>query len=210
MNNFKTNQISIPEISRDEDFQNKFLLFKTNTTGLPQKWNAPIADVDNWPRVVQLAWILINKKGNTIDSNDFIIFPDDYKIPFDAAMIHGISTKRAMNEGVPLESVLSILKDLLHDVEFVVTYNNFDWQVIAAEYYRKNLPTPLILKKKLNIMSLATDFCKLSGPYGYKFPKLSELYYSLFAKNYSMNHDTLIDLRAIEKCFREMQRRKII
>ena len=210
MNNFRTNQISIPEISRDEDFQNKYLLFKINTTGLPHKWNAPITDVDNWPRVVQLAWILIDKKGNTIESDDFIISPDNYEIPFDAANIHGISTNRAKKEGAPLESVLSIFNDLLHDVESVVTYNKFDWQVLGAEHFRKNLSTPLVLKKKINIMSIATDFCKLSGPYGFKFPKLSELYHSLFGKNYNMTHDALMDLEAIDVCFREMQRREII
>ena len=26
-----------------------FLFFDTETTGLPQRWNAPVTDVDNWP-----------------------------------------------------------------------------------------------------------------------------------------------------------------
>lgn len=28
-----------------------FLFFDTETTGLPQRWNAPVTDVDNWPPV---------------------------------------------------------------------------------------------------------------------------------------------------------------
>jgi hypothetical protein len=27
-----------------------YLIFDTETTGLPKKWNAPITDIDNWPR----------------------------------------------------------------------------------------------------------------------------------------------------------------
>ena len=34
-----------------------YLFFDTETTGLPRRWNAPVTDVDNWPRLVQLAWI---------------------------------------------------------------------------------------------------------------------------------------------------------
>ena len=26
-----------------------YLIFDTETTGLPKKWNAPISDTDNWP-----------------------------------------------------------------------------------------------------------------------------------------------------------------
>ncbi len=34
-----------------------YLLFDTETTGLPKKWNAQASDVDNWPRLVQIAWL---------------------------------------------------------------------------------------------------------------------------------------------------------
>ena len=35
-----------------------YLIFDTETTGLPKNYNAPITDTDNWPRLVQLAWQL--------------------------------------------------------------------------------------------------------------------------------------------------------
>jgi len=34
-----------------------YLFFDTETTGLPKKWKAPITDLDNWPRLVQLAYL---------------------------------------------------------------------------------------------------------------------------------------------------------
>ncbi len=40
-----------------------YLVFDTETTGLPKKWNAPLSDLDNWPRCVQLAWQLHDAKG---------------------------------------------------------------------------------------------------------------------------------------------------
>lgn len=48
-----------------------YLIFDTETTGLPKKWNAPVTDIDNWPRCVQLAWQVHDKPGNCIDNKDF-------------------------------------------------------------------------------------------------------------------------------------------
>lgn len=41
-----------------------FLIFDTETTGLPKKWKAPLDDFDNWPRMVQLAWQCHDIEGN--------------------------------------------------------------------------------------------------------------------------------------------------
>ena len=39
-----------------------YLFFDTETTGLPRNWKAPITDLNNWPRLVQLAYI--SRKSN--------------------------------------------------------------------------------------------------------------------------------------------------
>jgi tetratricopeptide (TPR) repeat protein len=49
-------------------------------------------------------------------------------------------------------------------------------------------------------MNASTDFCKIPGPYGYKWPNLEELYYKLFQGNFNA-HNALDDLRACAKCF---------
>jgi len=34
-----------------------YLFFDTETTGLPKNWKAPVTDLNNWPRLVQLAYL---------------------------------------------------------------------------------------------------------------------------------------------------------
>ena len=46
-----------------------FLIFDTETTGLPKKWNAPLSDSENWPRCIQLAWQLHDSEGKLINNN---------------------------------------------------------------------------------------------------------------------------------------------
>ena len=83
-----------------------YLFFDTETTGLPRNWKAPVTDLNNWPRMIQIAWILSDNKGNRIESDDFIIKPENFKIPIEASKVHGISTEKAINEGEELEKVL--------------------------------------------------------------------------------------------------------
>ncbi len=52
-----------------------YLIFDTETTGLPKRWDAPITDTDNWPRCIQIAWQLHDAMGNLIESQDFIVKP---------------------------------------------------------------------------------------------------------------------------------------
>jgi DNA polymerase III epsilon subunit-like protein len=40
------------------------VFFDTETTGLPRDYNAPSSKLDNWPRLVQLAWIVSDYDGN--------------------------------------------------------------------------------------------------------------------------------------------------
>ncbi len=68
-----------------------FLIFDTETTGLPKRDNVPISEVDNWPRVVQIAWQLHDENGNLTEHHNLLIQPDGFEIPYSAEKIHGIS-----------------------------------------------------------------------------------------------------------------------
>ena len=83
-----------------------FLIFDTETTGLPKRWNAPLSDTENWPRCIQIAWQLHDNKGVLIEHEDYLIQPEGFNVPYDAEKIHGISTELASKDGVPLEDVI--------------------------------------------------------------------------------------------------------
>src|SRR6201986_3297626 len=79
-----------------------YLIFDTETTGIPHNKTAPLTDLENWPRLVQLAWQLHDERGKLLSNHSYIIRPDGFDIPFKAEKIHGISTKRATEEGYPV------------------------------------------------------------------------------------------------------------
>ncbi len=184
-----------------------YLFFDTETTGLPKNWKAPVTELNNWPRLVQLAYLLYDNEGNQISGADHIIKPEGFTIPVEASRIHGISTERAIQEGENLLSVLQAFHDLINKSECLVAHNmSFDEKIVGAEFLRNKFPNTIPAKKKICTMHSTTDFCKISGPYGYKWPKLSELHYKLFKKGFDEAHNAAVDINATAKCFWELKR----
>ena len=189
-----------------------YLFFDTETVGLPKDYEAPSSDTANWPRMVQLSWILTDNSGTVISTNDCIIRPDGFVIPDEAAAIHGITTERALSEGLPLDSVLMLFSNALDSAEYIVGHNiSFDIHVVGAEMIRRGGEDRLTPMKAYCTMLAGTDYCKLPGNYGhYKWPKLQELHKILFGTEFDGAHNSAADVEATCKCFWEMRRRKII
>ena len=179
-----------------------YLFFDTETTGLPKNWKAPVSDIDNWPRIVQIAWILSSKEKGRIESNDYIIKPEGYEIPEESSRVHGINTQKAHAEGIDLREVLIKFNLALQKSSCLVAHNiSFDEKVLGAEFLRKGIENDFFEKNRLCTMEKSTQYCKLPGPYGYKWPTLSELHNILFGKDFEDAHNAAGDINATENCF---------
>lgn len=199
------------DMSLHFDFYLMYLFFDTETTGLPLNWKAPVEDVNNWPRLVQIAWILYNENAEKILSRDYIIKPQNFTIPEDASRVHGITTERAMTQGVPLIDVLNEFSQTIDQTEYLIAHNmSFDEKITEAEFIREKISSNLFKIKKICTKDESTNFCKIPGNYGYKWPKLSELHIILFGKDFEEAHDALVDVTACAKCFFELKKRNII
>ncbi len=189
-----------------------YLIFDTETTGLPQDFSAPLTDFDNWPRCVQLAWQLHDHTGKLLSSKNFIIQPDGFTIPFNAEKVHGISTQRAEEEGVPLEVAMDAFGRDLERTDFVIGHNlDFDLNIMGSEYLRANRENPFTDKIHIDTKDDATDYCKLPGGRGkYKWPTLSELHEKLFDVGFEEAHNAEADVDATARCFLELVRIGVI
>lgn len=190
-----------------------YLIFDTETTGLPQNFNAPLSDSDNWPRMVQIAWQLHDENGELIENQDYIIKPEGYDIPFNATRIHGISTKMAQEQGRDLQEVLEEFTEVLKKTKVVAGHNiDFDYKIVGAELFRKGIENTLEKTLSADTMELGTDFCQLSGGKNgrYKSPKLEELYEKLYGKKFDEVHNAAADVNATAQVFFEMMRIGII
>ncbi len=197
--------------THDELVKQPHLFFDTETTGVPKDYKAPSYDTRNWPRLVQLAWILTDDKGHLIYSRNLIIKPDGFDIPSEAVIVHGISTQKALEAGIPLKEVIEQFQIALNVAECIVGHNvAFDKKIVGAEMIRLGLKDIMDSKKSHCTMQSSIDFCKIPGKYGYKYPKLQELYKKLFGIEFDNAHNAMSDIEATEKCFWELRKRKLI
>jgi len=190
-----------------------YLIFDTETTGLPRSWAAPISDTSNWPRCVQIAWQLHDEMGNLIEHQDYLVIPEGYDIPYDAERIHGISTELAQQKGVPLKTVLDKFNEALGKAKFIVGQNvGFDVNIMGCEFYRHNMQSPLNQMPILDTCTEVTaELLKLPGGRGGKFklPTLTELHEYLFGEPFAEAHNATADVEATTRCFLELIKREI-
>ncbi|MBQ4802916.1 DNA polymerase III subunit alpha [Aquimarina sp. MMG015] len=190
-----------------------YLIFDTETTGLPKRWDAPISDTDNWPRCIQIAWQLHDEMGNCIEHQDYLVKPEGFNIPYDAEKIHGISTALAEQDGITLEEVLEKFNIALSKTKFVVGQNvGFDVNIMGAEFYRLGVDNVL---QELPVLDTCTEttasLCQIPGGRGGKFklPTLTELHQYLFGTAFGEAHNATADVEATTRCFLELIRKQV-
>lgn len=186
----------------------KYLFFDTETTGV-DRFN---------DRIVQISWILTDEQDNELSAKSYIIRPEGFEIPARVSAIHGITTERALEEGLPLEDVMNAFEFDWNRADAIVAHNiGFDLSFVRREAENVGLT----LKEKpiqaqYDTMEASTDYCKLPGRYHgpgyspYKSPKLIELYHFLFKKGFSDAHTASADTQACRECFWELVRLGVI
>ncbi len=185
----------------------KYLFFDTETTGLPKNFRAPYTDLDNWPRVVQLSW-LISEDGKIIKESDNII-KVDFPIPEESSRVHGITNEVSQEKGIPLDNVLNEIRNDIDRVDFLICHNlSFDMAILQSELLRAGKDHE-ISTGQFCTMKSSVDFCKLPGPYGFKWPKLEELYQICFQEKLENAHDAMVDVKATYRCFSKLEKDQI-
>ena len=189
-------------------------IFDTETTGVPKKGLKWDEDYKQFPQVVQLAW-MINGVGKS-----YIIKPDGYEIPQETVDIHGITTERAIKDGVPFKMAVDEFLDDALTAPLVCAHNiYFDTSIIKAnimrycgkDYYYEKAEDALFKGKRIDTMMKTIKFVgalRANGTPG-KFPKLEELYAKLFNETYPA-HDALEDVKALARCIPELVKIGII
>ncbi len=184
-----------------------YLFFDTETTGLPRVYNAPAHHLTNWPRMIQLAWVLADESGTEVKSAEFIICPDQFTIPWRAAWVHGITTRAARRKGVPLAVALDAFVADVEQAQVLIAHNMaFDEKIVGAELLRSGRRDIVALTPRRCTMKWSAAHVGIAGPRGFKWPNLQELHKKLFRRRFRGAHDALTDVRACARCYFELKR----
>lgn len=223
IDNIKHNYHHLLNITADANNKQKkqfekpyYLFYDTETLGLPERFDVSYKDIDNWPRLIQLSWLLTDKDGNIINSNDYIVYPEEFEIPLSISNLTGITNSIAKTIGTPLKDIINAFAKDVNQTQYLVGHNeSFDRNILSAEIYRlryTDFISSFISKPSLCTMKESVDYCQIKNYYGkgYKYPSLQELYNQLFGTKFEGEHNAKADVYATMKCFWELKKRGII
>lgn len=179
----------------------------TETSGLPKDWNS--SSLEQWPYIIQIAWILYTKEGDLVKSENHFIYDEEIKIDPKSQNIHGITAEKLLEKG---EKRIKVLKKIHHDIKFykplvVGHWISFDVKMLSIGFRRAGLA---------NVLQDVPLYCTMLSNSHYvrfstnNYPKLDELYSKLFDETLDGQHDALVDVRATAACFFELVKRKEI
>jgi len=189
------------------------MVLDTETTGLPRNPNLSYKEIENWPRLVSIAWRIYDKGGNMLKKKLYYIEPGQGVVSSPEALAkHGITHEFACEHGVDLGFMLNRFIIDCYKCGHIVAHNAaYDKPVIYAELWRAGMSMPScewICTKEASVEICkipASEKAKAMFPASkYKWPSLDELYMFLFDKpipGREEYHGAAQDAAAVAECF---------
>lgn len=129
----------------------KFLIFDTETTGIPFYGPEHPAHADYQPRMCSIAMALVDETGAIEDRYHGLVKPLGWPLKSELFMerareaeaVHGISMERLEVEGRPIEAIYGVWSHLYDQADATCGYNIwFDHKIIRGEWARIGYPVP--------------------------------------------------------------------
>lgn len=188
------------------------IVFDTETTGLPL-FSEPSED-PRQPHIVQLAALLVDLDTREVQSKmNEIVRPDGWTIPADVAAIHGITTERAMAEGIPEQDALDQFMAIWQQRLRIAHNESFDARIvrIAQSRFGYDENTLALWKggKALCTQRMATPIMKLpptpkmraAGFLKHKSANLQEAHEFFCGARFEGAHNAMADVNACKAVY---------
>lgn len=199
--------------SKKKEVNMKILVFDTETTGLPLEKNASIYNLNLWPHIVQLSYILFDTEKNKIlIEHDWIIkLSEQVKISKESTQLHKITFEKTQKEGVSLDHALDCFDICFQNADVIVGHNlRFDKNMIMVESMRNYRISSFKSSNKQEYCTMknSVDICKIlkrskikPREKFYKYPTQSELHNKLFKTIPKGVHNSWVDILICLRCY---------
>jgi len=199
----------------------KVLIFDTETTGLPL-WSKP-SDHPDQPHIVQFVGVRFDSETDEeLEYFEMIAKPDGWVIPDGSFKIHGITTDRALEEGVPERHAVDAFLSMEHAANLVAGFNvPFDLRIMRIAMFRAGISKEacdehaLTMRPKVyDVMPKCTPLCHLpptdrmmaAGRKTFKPPTLSEAVSIILGEKMDGAHDARADVEATRRLWHRINK----
>lgn len=201
------------------------VVFDTETTGLPKSTIVNHETLHLWPHIVQFSYVMYNVDKLKIEkARDVVVnIPENIVMTEETINLHKITNEVAHETTIQISNVLNeFIQDIsCNNVIAIVGHNiSFDINMLKIELlrliYNNDVKEKSIFKKmfyEINYtnktfctMRKSVDLCQIpakrkDGTIYYKFPKLIELYKTLFEEEPQNLHNSFNDVLVTLRCY---------
>ena len=172
------------------------LVIDTETTGLTSLSFVTERNYQQWPRLIQIAWGVITEEKVHLQRTE-IICPEGFKIPSSTVKLHGITQQHALENGKALREILVDLNESMSTASTLIAHNlHFDLGVLQSESMRVGIKLELPGKRRCTAFMGQKYMRKEKKLRLSEFPRLSDLYKSLFNREHTDLHSAHSDMVA--------------
>ena len=207
----------------------RFLVFDTETTGLPKSKFISPSTLPEWPHIVQFSYLIYDSSLNDIiETKDYLIkLPENISISEESTKIHGITNEMSEYIGITINEVLNEFFNYLRGVDKIIGHNiEFDINMIKVALLRL-INSDYLTKEQLKIYKYdlhylsnfknisctlkdSIEFCNIqtldkNGKPYLKYPKLIELHQKLFNKLPINLHNSFNDILVTLRCYMKLK-----
>lgn len=181
------------------------MFYDIETMGLPL-FDQPSED-PRQPHIVQLSAMVVDPvKRQTLSMFDHLVRPDGWTIPEEVVKIHGITTERALAEGISEREVIDLLLARWRGCEFRVGHGeSFDARIVRIAL--KRYIGDAIADEWREAPAMCTAKMARSIMKGSKPPKLTDAYEFFVGRPYESPHSAHADATACKAVYFAIQDR---
>ncbi len=188
----------------------KIFVFDTETTGFINKKDT---NLKKQPYIVQFAWILWDLNNwEFIEESRIDIYINPWiAIPYAASLVNNIYNIDIQNKS-PIDHHIEDILYYINTSDVIIWHNiEYDESMVKIELKRLWREYDYRPKQIVCTMKNSVDFCSIKGNWErFKYPKLWELYKTIFWEYFVWAHNAIIDVENTLKCFLELVKKDVI
>jgi len=164
-----------------------------------------------YPSILQVAWIIMDTEGQ-VYKKESILIDDNALLENRALKINNKDLSIIKKIGQRPEEAY---QQLISDMKFckaVIAHNiDFDISILKHHISKYHLQDIFSQKELICTMKIGVDICKIEDYNGrYKYPKLTELFKTLYGHEVVQQHDAMADVLLTAKCIKALMKKDVI
>ena len=101
-----------------------YLIYDCSSIAQPLDYKAPFSDTFQWPRMIHISWIVLDKEFKPVEDFDCIVKPEGFAVTDKILKRAKIDQNDIDTKAIEIEDILKQFNESVEKVEYMFSHNN--------------------------------------------------------------------------------------